>query len=245
FMLDAAGNVISWNKGAQRIQGYAADEIVGQHLSIFYTADERAAGVSGKALATAAREGKYESEAWRLRKDGSRFWSAVGIEAIRDESGALTGFAKITRDISERREARQKLEAARDQLAQSQKMEALGQLTGGIAHDFNNVLAVVLSHLELLRQRAALPIPLLRLVDNSERAIERATALTQRMLAFARQQDLRPEAVDIAQLVAGMVELLKRTLGSQIVIETKIPSTLARVMVDANQLELAIMNLTL
>jgi CheY-like chemotaxis protein len=124
-------------------------------------------------------------------------------------------------------------------------MEALGQLTGGIAHDFNNVLAVVLSNLELLRQRAALAIPLLSLVDNSERAIERATALTQRMLAFARRQDLRPEAVDIAQLVAGMVELLKRTLGSQIVIETKIPSTLPRAMVDANQLELAIMNLTL
>jgi len=245
FMLDAAGNVISWNKGACRIQGYDADEIVGQHLSIFYTADERAAGVPGEALITAAREGKYESEGWRLRKDGSQFWSAVVIEAIHDETGAVTGFAKITRDISERREARQKLEAARDQLAQSQKMEALGQLTGGIAHDFNNVLAVVLSNLELLRQRAPLPSPLLRLIDNSERAIERATALTQRMLAFARRQDLRPKPVDIAELIAGMVELLKRTLGSQIVIETEIPGTLPRAMVDGNQLELAIMNLTL
>jgi len=169
----------------------------------------------------------------------------VVIEAIRDESGAVTGFAKITRDISERREARQKLEAARDQLAQSQKMEALGQLTGGIAHDFNNVLAVVLSNLELLRQRAPLPSTLLKLIDNSERAIERATALTQRMLAFARRQDLRPEPVDIAGLVTGMVELLKRTLGSQIVIATEIPGTLPRAMVDGNQLELAIMNLSL
>jgi len=245
FMLDAAGNVISWNKGACRIQGYDADEIVGHHLSIFYTADERAAGVPQQALVAAAREGKYESEGWRLRKDGSQFWSAVVIEAIRDESGAVTGFAKITRDISERREARQKLEAARDQLAQSQKMEALGQLTGGIAHDFNNVLAVVLSNLELLRQRAPLPSPLLKLIDNSERAIERATALTQRMLAFARRQDLRPEPVDIAGLVTGMVELLKRTLGSQIVIATEIPGTLPRAMVDGNQLELAIMNLSL
>ena len=245
FMLDAAGDVISWNKGACRIQGYSADEIMGQNFSIFYTAEERSAGVPGQALAMAAREGKYESEGWRLRKDASQFWSAVVIEAIRDDSGALTGFAKITRDISERREARQKLEAARDQLAQSQKMEALGQLTGGIAHDFNNVLAVVLSNLELLRQRAALPSPLLKLIDNSERAIERATALTQRMLAFARRQDLRPEPVEMAQLVAGMVELLKRTLGSQIVIQTTIPATLPRAMVDANQLELAIMNLTL
>jgi signal transduction histidine kinase len=180
-----------------------------------------------------------------LRKDGSQFWSAVVIQAIRNESGALTGFAHIIRDMSERREARQKLEAARDQLAQSQKMEALGQLTGGIAHDFNNVLAVVLSNLELLRQRAALPSTLLKLIDNSEKAIERATALTQRMLAFARRQDLRPEPVEIAKLVAGMVELLKRTLGSQIAIETEIPGTLPRAMVDANQLELAIMNLTL
>jgi PAS domain S-box-containing protein len=86
FMLDAAGNVVSWNKGARRIQGYSADEIMGQNLSIFYPAEERCAGVPGQALATAAREGKYESEGWRLRKDGSQFWSAVVIEAKRAKS---------------------------------------------------------------------------------------------------------------------------------------------------------------
>ena len=245
FMLDNAGNVTSWNKGATRIEGYASAEVLGRSFAIFYTAADQAAGIPAEALAMAAREGKYETEGWRVRKDGSQFWAAVVIEAIRDQAGKLTGFAKITRDITERREAQARLEAARDQLAQSQKMEALGQLTGGIAHDFNNVLAVVLSNLELLRNRADLVPALSKLIDNSEKAIERASGLTQRMLAFARRQDLRPVPVDIPQLVGGMVELLKRTLGSQVIIEMRIPGTLKLAMVDANQLELAIMNLAL
>jgi PAS domain S-box-containing protein len=245
FMLDTAGNVASWNKGASRIEGYAAEEILGQSFARFYTPEDQAAGLPALALAAARRDGKYEVEGWRARKDGSKFWAAVVIEAIRDGNGEVSGFAKITRDITERRVARARLEATRDQLVQSQKMEALGQLTGGIAHDFNNVLAVVLSNLELLRNRAGLTPALSKLIDRSENAVERASGLTQRMLAFARRQDLRPEPVDIAQLAGGMVELLRRTLGSQLVVGTELPATLPAAMVDASQLELAIMNLAL
>ena len=105
FMLDPEGHVASWNAGAQRIKGYAPDEIIGSHFSRFYTPEDRAEGIPTRGLATAAREGRWEAEGLRMRKDGSTFWAHVVIDAIRDEDGKLIGFAKVTRDISERKEA--------------------------------------------------------------------------------------------------------------------------------------------
>jgi PAS domain S-box-containing protein len=245
YMLDPAGNVASWNTGAARIKRYAAEEILGRSFAAFYTEEDRARGLPGKAMAIAAREGKYEAEGWRVRKDGSRFWASVVLDALRDETGKLAGFVKITRDITERRNAQLALDAARDQLAQSQKMEALGQLTGGIAHDFNNVLAALLANLTLMRRRTGASSASSELIDNSLAALERASTLTQRMLAFARRQDLKPSQVDVARLVEGMTDLLKRTLGPQIVIDTRLPRGPVAALVDANQLELAIMNLAL
>ncbi|MGC1889595.1 MAG: PAS domain S-box protein, partial [Stellaceae bacterium] len=127
--LDARGVVSGWNAGAQRIEGYAEPEIVGHHFSRFYTAVDRAAGAPERALAAAATSGTYEHDGWRVRKNGSLFLAAVVIAAIRDEEGKLIGFANIMRDVTERHEARAKLQRAQEQLAQSQKMEALGQLT--------------------------------------------------------------------------------------------------------------------
>jgi PAS domain S-box-containing protein len=140
YMLDPEGIVSSWNAGAERFKGYRASEIIGSHFSRFYSAEDQRAGIPARALETARSEGKFESEGWRLRKDGSRFWAFVVIDPIRSPSGELIGYAKITRDLTERREAQAKLEKAREALVQSQKMEAIGQLTGGIAHDFNNLL---------------------------------------------------------------------------------------------------------
>jgi PAS domain S-box-containing protein len=145
YMIDTEGKVTNWNLGAQRIKGYAPDEIIGRHFSRFYTDEDRAAGLPRRALETARRDGKFESEGWRVRKDGIRFWAHVVIDPLRDETGTLFGFAKITRDITERKEAQSKLDVAREALSQSQKMEAIGHLTGGVAHDFNNLLMVVLS----------------------------------------------------------------------------------------------------
>ena len=113
YMLDPDGRVTNWNTGAEAIKGYKADEIVGQHFSRFYTEEDRAAGEPARALATALAEGKYENEAWRVRKDGTRFWANVVIDPIHDEQGRLIGFAKITRDITERRRAQEELEEAR------------------------------------------------------------------------------------------------------------------------------------
>jgi PAS domain S-box-containing protein len=242
YMLDLDGLIASWNPGAKRFKGYDEAEILGQHFSRFYTEEDRQTGLPKRALATAAREGKFEGEGWRVRKDGSRFWASVIIDAIRDPSGQLVGYAKITRDLTERREAQLALEKAREELFRSQKMDALGQLTGGIAHDFNNLLTAVLGSLEIARKRAT-DDSVVRLIDNALRGAQRGAALTQRMLAFARHQELNFEAVDIPVLIRGMTELLERSLGPSITIETRFPLGLQRVNADANQLEMAVLNL--
>ena len=148
FQLDPAGNVTTWNPGAQRIKGYDPDEIIGQHFSQFYTPEDIQLGVPKLALAEAAKQGRFEAEGWRMRKDGSRFWASVVIDRITDEAGELVGFAKVTRDVTERKQAQDELQRVQQQLAASQKLEAVGQLSGGIAHDFNNLLMIVLGNLE-------------------------------------------------------------------------------------------------
>jgi PAS domain S-box-containing protein len=237
YRLDPAGRIVSWNSGARRIKGYEAAEIIGKNFECFYSEQDRAAGVPAAGLRTAAREGRLETEGWRLRKDGSRFWANVIIDAIHS-NGRLVGYAKITRDITERR-------AADARLRQSQKMEAVGQFTGGAAHDFNNLLMAILGSLEILRKRLPNDPRLLALLDNAVQGAKRGSSLTQRMLAFARRQELKQEAVDLAHLVNNMLELLERSLGPTINIETRFPREAVRVRTDANQLETALLNLAI
>lgn len=243
FMLDQRGHVSNWNAGARRIKQYADEEILGEHFSRFFTAEDCAIGEPELALRTAREEGRFEKEGWRVRKDGTRFWAHVVLDPIWDDKGEVVGFAKITRDITERREAQRALEVAREAFFQSQKMEAVGQLTGGIAHDFNNLLAAVLGSLHLLRKRLPTDAKELGLLDNAMQAAQRGAALTQRMLAFARRQDLKVEPTDLGRLINGIVDLLQRTLGPTVQLEVDIPSTLPPVLADANQLELAVLNL--
>jgi PAS domain S-box-containing protein len=237
YMLDPTGRVVSWNSGAKRIKGYEAAEIIGESFERFYSEQDRAAGVPAAGLRTAAREGRLETEGWRLRKDGTRFWANVIIDAIRTD-GHLVGYAKITRDITERR-------AAEARLRQAQKMEAVGQFTGGAAHDFNNLLMAILGSLEILRKRLPNDPRLLALLDNAMQGAKRGSSLTQRMLAFARRQELKQEPVDLAHLVNNMLELLERSLGPTINIETRFPREAVRVRSDANQLETALLNLAI
>jgi len=243
YRLDPEGNVASWNSGAERIKGYTPAEAIGTHFSRFYTEEDRLAGEPQRAMSIAREQGRFAAEGWRVRKDGSRFRASVLLDPIRDDKGKLLGFAKVTRDVSEREEAQRKLDLAREALFQSQKMEAIGQLTGGVAHDFNNLLMAILSSLTLLERRVAGDASLQRLIDNARQGAERGAALTQRMLAFARRQELNPEPVDIPQLVRGMNDLLQRTLGPSHPIGLQFPLSLPWVLADANQLEMALLNL--
>jgi len=243
YMLDADGFVTNWNAGAQRIKGYLPEEIIGKHFSQFYTDEDREKGEPQRGLETAARVGRFEKEGWRVRKDGTRFLANVVIDPIRDHTGRIIGFAKVTRDVTERVEAQRALDKARENAFQTQKAEALGQLTGGIAHDFNNLLMVILSSLELVQKRLPDDPKIARLISNAVQGAQRGASLTQRMLAFARRQDLKTEPVDIAGLVRGMIDMLGRSLGPAIAITTSLPHDLPPAQADANQLELALLNL--
>jgi PAS domain S-box-containing protein len=243
YMLDEAGRVSSWNVGAERIKGYTLDEIIGQHFSAFYTEEDRASGLPQRALDTAAREGRYEREGWRLRKDGTRFWAHVVIDAIHNPDGVLIGFAKITRDITEKREAQISLDQAREQLLQAQKMEAIGQLTGGVAHDFNNLLTAILSSLEMVRKYLPEDRRIERLIDNAEQGAQRGATLTQRLLAYARRQPLDVRPVDVAALVGGLVDLIVPSLGSSTHLVTALDAPGLIAVTDPNQLETALLNL--
>jgi PAS domain S-box-containing protein len=237
FMLDVDGHIVSWNPGAERIKGYSRDEAIGKHFSMFYTPEDREQGAPQRALTTAATLGKYEAEAWRMRKDGNRFWASVVIDAIYNDSGTHIGFAKVTRDLTERR-------MIEDQLRQSQKMEAIGQLTGGVAHDFNNLLTVIVGNLETIWRHAPSDDgKLRRAIDQVTRGAQRAVTLTQQLLAFSRRQPLNPKPTDINRLVAGMSDLVRRTIGENIAVETVLAGGLWRVEIDAHQLESALLNL--
>jgi PAS domain S-box-containing protein len=241
FMLNPDGVVTNWNSGAARIKGYTEAEIVGQHFSRFYTEEDRAAGVPRRALETARREGRFEAEGWRVRKDGTRFWASVVIDAIRDDTGQLIGFAKVTRDITERQNTKEALDQARSSLFQAQKMEALGGLSSGIAHDFNNILTVVLGNLDLLRRAPEQRRE--RLINNAVQAVEQGRKLTQQLLAFGRRHLHQPEVVDLNRLILGMDDMLKQSLRGDIQVVFDLTEELWPVEVDPAQLQIALINL--
>jgi len=243
YMLNPNGDITSWNAGAQRIKGYTPGEIIGSHFSRFYTPEDQATGEPKRALKIARAEGRYEKEGWRVRKDGTQFWASVVIDPIRTDDGRLLGYAKVTRDITAQRESRRALEQAREALFQSQKMEAIGQLTGGVAHDFNNVLMAIRASLELLTRRVSDEPRVASLIQNALLATDRGASLVKRMLAFARRQELELEAVDVPALVRGMADLLQRSLGSGIQIDVRFPLSIRPALADHNQLELALLNL--
>ncbi|SEM42256.1 PAS domain S-box-containing protein [Bosea lupini] len=242
YMLDADGIVTNWNAGAQRIKGYAPDEIIGRHFSLFYTPEDREKGEPQRTLQAAIDNGSAEKEGWRIRKNGETFWASVVIDPIRDDAGEVIGFAKVTRDLTEQRKVQAELDAAREALFQAQKIEALGQLTGGVAHDFNNLLTAVLGSLELVRRQIG-DERQLNLIDNAIKGASRGISLTQRMLSFARKQELALQPVAVDVLVAEMGDLLQRSLGPLIRIETDFPADLATAAADSNQLEAAVLNL--
>jgi PAS domain S-box-containing protein len=243
FMLDRDGRVSSWNAGAERVKGYTAGEILGRHFSCFYTEEQRQRGLPERALETTIREGRFTTEDWRVRKDGSRFWANVVIDPVRDEGGEIIGFAKITRDMTEQREVQRKLEETSEALHQAQKMESLGLLTGGIAHDFNNALAAIVNNLDMAGRRARNDPTLARQIDAALEAASNAAALVKQMMVFARRQPIQPRPIDVNATVEGVVSLLRRALPESIEIAVELGTGVGRVEADPNQLQSSLLNL--
>lgn len=243
YMLTVEGYVSSWNAGGEKIKGYDSDEIVGQHFSRFYTPSDQTNGRPARALRIAQEQGRYEEEGWRVRKDGSFFWASVVIDSIRDEEGNLVGFAKITRDITERRDAQLALERVQKQLAESQKLDALGQLTGGVAHDFNNLLMVVSGQIQILKNLTEHDPKGARAAHAIELAARRGATLTRQLLTFARRQRINPQAIAIGEAIRSIQDVLVSGLGANISLETEIDAEETTVTVDVGELEIAMVNL--
>ncbi|CAN5146883.1 PAS domain-containing sensor histidine kinase [soil metagenome] len=244
-MLDAEGRITNWNAGAQAIKGYREDEVVGRHFSLFYTPEDRAAGMPARALKTALRDGKFEGEALRMRKNGDRFWAHVMIDRIDDDNGQLAGFAKVTRDITEKRLAEQQIQKSREALVQAQKMEAIGRLTGGVAHDFNNLLTVIRASADFLRRPNLSDEKRDRYVKAIAETAERATVLTSQLLAFSRRQTLQPEVFEVNQRLSNLVQTMSTTVGSSIDLQLALDGEEQLVEVDLSQFETAMLNMVI
>jgi PAS domain S-box-containing protein len=245
FMLDPNGVVTSWNAGAKRIKGFAAGEIIGQHFSRFYGDRDRAAGVPARALQIAAADGRYEAEGWRLRKNGDRFWANVVIHPIRDEQGNLAGFAKITQDITEKRDAEIAAQKAQEHRGRAQRMEALGHLTGGVAHDFNNLLMIIGGFTQTLKKLAGQDPKGLRAIEAIDNAVEKGQSLTRQLLTFSRRQTLNPAVTQIAERVSAFRKMLGSSSSDKVKLVADVPPETWPVKADISEFELALLNITL
>ena len=241
FVLDSSGHVASWNSTAQQIIGYATQEIVGKHFSIFYRPDERRAGVPNRALELAVQKDRHEMEGWRIRKNGTPFFVTGVLTAIRDDNSNLLGFASVIRDATERRNTQEKLVEAREQLAMAQKMEAIGKLTGGIAHDFNNLLMIIGGSAQLFKRLLDPKLP--RAIEALQSAAKRGETLTRQLLTFSRRQHLSPTVVDLNASIRNLRPMIESSLRGNIVYKETINPNLWPVKVDLAELELAIVNI--
>lgn len=245
YLLDAKGRVSSWNPGAERFKGYIEEEIIGQHFSVFYTEEDRAAGVPERALETARKEGRFEAEGWRVRKDRTRFWCSVVIDPVHDDNGRHVGYAKITRDVTEQKRHREELQAARDAMHHAHRMEAIGRLTGGVAHDFNNFLTAIRFSAEFLKRSREMPASLMRYVGIISDTTEKAAQLTRQLLAYGKKQPLKPHVFDVRDSLSSLRQLVEASVGSSIALSYEIGPGNTTVYADPAQFESALLNLVI
>ncbi|MET4678795.1 two-component system sensor histidine kinase NtrB [Stenotrophomonas rhizophila] len=241
YMLDTDGVIRTWNPGGQRIKGYTAEDVIGTNFSRFYLPDDAAAGVPERNLRTAATEGRCIEDGWRVRQDGSRFLASVVIDPIWVD-GVLVGYAKVTRDITERHDAQERLQQVQHSLLQAQKMEAIGKLTLGLAHDFNNLLTIIVNCLDLISVRVK-DGPAAKLIETALRAAERGALLSRQLLTFGRGQKLSPERLDLTASLRQSQEILERSVGEAVKLVFDLHEDLPCVFVDKAQLEAAVLNL--
>ncbi|MGA2415695.1 MAG: PAS domain S-box protein [Candidatus Sulfotelmatobacter sp.] len=229
------GTIISWNRGAERIYGYAPDEIVGKHISIL-TSPERPDEIPEILRKIARGERIEHHESVRITKDGRQLDVSVSISPLRDAIGEVIGASAIARDITAQKKAE-------GQLRQSQKMEAIGRLAGGVAHDFNNILGIINACTEFLRDRVDPASDSSLYVENIRKAIERGTSLTKQMLSFSRSSAIRPTLLDLNDRLGEITKLLRPLLGDDVEILVVPKTSSAVVEADAGQIDQIVVNL--
>ena len=233
--LTSLGIIRTWNRGAERIFGYSAEEATGRSILFLSPPDRSAEGST--LLERVARADRIEHfETIRVKKDGTQIHVALTFSPIKDSDGRVVGVSSVARDVTESKH----MEAM---LRQSQKMEAVGQLAGGVAHDFNNLLGVILGYTGLMLDRLGLDDPQRKSIEEIQKAGDRAALLTRQLLAFSRKQVLQPKVIDLNAVVAGAEKLLQRLIGENIELRAVLNPELCRVKADPGQIEQIIMNL--
>ena len=234
------GIITSWNKGAERIYGYAPEEVIGKNISLLVPPDEAANGLpdeSSEILDKVARgEGIEHRESVRVTKDGRRLDVSISVSPLRDAKGDVIGASAIARDMTDQKRTE-------NQLHQSQKMEAIGRLAGGVAHDFNNILGIINACTEFLRDRIEPAAESSIYVENIKKAIERGSALTRQLLAFSRSSAIQPRLLDLNERLKDVSKLLRPLMGDdvEVLIVSRSPS--AVVEADPGQLDQIVVNL--
>src|SRR5438445_10331539 len=238
---DLNGITTSWNPAAERLFGYSAEEVLGKSLLMLFPPDRM--NEERQILERIEKGERVEHfESVRIRKDGRSVQVDLTISPMRNREGRITGASKIARDISAQKEAEEALRNSEEQLRQSQKMEAVGQLAGGVAHDFNNLLGVILGCAELISECADLS-QVRKRAEEIQKAGQRAADLTRQLLAFSRKQMLEPKVIDLNAKVSKITEMLARLVGEDVEIRTSLPANLGKVRADPSQIEQILMNL--
>jgi PAS domain S-box-containing protein len=248
FMLDPSGLVASWNVGAENIKGYRSEEIIGQHISRFFSAEDVERREPERELEVAVKEGRFHDEGWRIRKGGSRFWASVVITALRDPQGRLVGFSKITRDLTERKQAERALQEAKAEMAHMARVTTMGELAASIAHEINQPLSAIVNNANAsTRMLAAQPPDLeeVRLaVSDIATAGTRAAEVISRIRTFLKKAVPGKAQVDVNQVIR---EVLALTVGElekhHVSVRSELASGLAPVQGDRIQLQQVILNL--
>ena len=248
YMLDPAGFVTSWNSGAERLKGYQAQEIIGHHFSCFYGAEDQRKGEPAKALREATAAGRFEGNGWRLRRDGTSFPANAILTALRDESGVLIGFAKITRDLTETRRAEEAIQAAHADLARVARASTLGALTASIAHEINQPLAAIVNNANASRRMLAKSDPDLEEVQQAVTDIAeagtRAAGIISRIRSLLRKSPPETIPLSINQVIREVVVLVCGVREKHHVsLETELCPGLPLVLGDRVQLQQVLLNL--
>jgi PAS domain S-box-containing protein len=264
FMLDAEGRVATWNAGAQACKGYAASEILGQHFSIFYPASDRSRGKPDLELQIATEVGQVEDEGWRVRKDGSEFWANVLITAIRDETGKLIGFAKVTRDLTERRDAEDIAERARlEEMEARRKSQELeeenrqmheanrlkSEFLANMSHELRTPLNAIIGFTELMFNGKVGPVSddhreyLGDILDSSRHLLQLINDVLDLAKVESGKMEFRPEPVDLAKVIAEVGDILRGLASTKrIRIETDVDPSIAAAVLDPSKLKQVLYN---